>query len=180
MVEIEGHPIGTPGDRFALPLRAVTPGYFALLGLPIVDGRDFRDTDQNGAPAVAVVNQAFVDRYVPGAPAVGKRIWLSGADHATAIVGVAGDGRTGNLTRAPSPEVYLSLWQATAFFQGSDRADGCRPRAVIAGVRAELRAVDPTGGRRAREDTRRDPHRFAGVAHLCRTAAGRVFDRRHA
>jgi putative ABC transport system permease protein len=144
MVEIEGHPVAKPSDRFALPLRSVTPGYFALLGVPIVDGRDIRDTDKNGAPAVAVVNQAFVDRYFPAAPAVGKKIWLTNAEHSTAIVGVAADGRTGNLTRPPSPEIYLSLWQATAFSKDLVVRTAADPRAVVAAVRAELRAVDPT------------------------------------
>ncbi len=109
LVEIEGHPVTKPSDRFALPLRAVTPGYFALLGLPIADGRDFRSTDDHGAPAVAVVNQALADRYFPRTPAVGKRIWLSGAEHSTEIVGIVGDARTGDLTRPPSPRfIYRS------------------------------------------------------------------------
>ena len=66
MVEIEGHPVTKPTDRFALPLRAVTSGYFALFRLPIVDGRDVRLTDDRKSPAVAVVNQAFADRYFTG------------------------------------------------------------------------------------------------------------------
>jgi putative ABC transport system permease protein len=144
MVEIEGHPVAKPSDRFALPLRAVTSGYFALLGLPIIAGRDFRDTDKNGAPAVAIVNHAFVDRYFPGTPALGKKIWLGGAEHPTEIIGVAGDGRTGDLTQAPSPDIYLSLWQATAFSKDLVVRTAADPRAVIAAVQAELRAVDPT------------------------------------
>jgi putative ABC transport system permease protein len=144
MVEIEGHPVAKPSDRFALPLRAVTSGYFALLGLPIVAGRDVRDTDKVGAPAVAIVNQAFVDRYFPGTTAVGKKIRLSGAEHPTEIIGVAADGRTGDLTQAPSPEIYLSLWQATAFSKDLIVRTAADPLAVIAAVRAELRAVDPT------------------------------------
>jgi putative ABC transport system permease protein len=146
MVEIEGHQVTKPSDRFALPLRSVTPGYFALLGLPIADGRDFRSTDDNhGAPAVAVVNQAFADRYFAGARAVGKKLWLNGRDrHSTEIVGVAGDGRTGDLTQPPSPEIYLSLWQATAFSKDLVVRTAADPRTVIGAIRGELRAVDPT------------------------------------
>jgi putative ABC transport system permease protein len=145
MVEIEGHAVTKPSDRFALPLRAVTPGYFALLSLPIADGRDFRSTDGRDAPAVAVVNQAFVDRYFAGTSAVGKKLWLNGRDqHATEIVGIAGDGRTGDLTRAPSPEIYLSLWQASAFSKDLVVRTAADPRAAIAAIRRELRAVDPT------------------------------------
>lgn len=143
-VEIEGHPVTKPSDRFALPLRAVTPGYFTLLGLPILDGRDVRDSDTNGAPAVAVVNQAFAERYFTDGHAVGKTIRLTGAEHSTEVVGVVGDARTGNLTRAPSPEIYLCLWQARAFSKDLVVRTASDPRAVIAAVRAELRAVNPT------------------------------------
>ena len=52
-VAIEGQPVTKPSDRVGVPLRSVTPGYFALLGIPVVEGRDFRDTDANKAPAVA-------------------------------------------------------------------------------------------------------------------------------
>jgi putative ABC transport system permease protein len=122
----------------------VTPGYFALIGLPVVDGREVRDTDTNGTPAVAVVNQSFVDRYFPRALAVGKKIWLSGAEHSTEIVGIVADGRTADLTQPPTPEIYLSLWQATAFSKDLVVRTAADPRGVIAAVRAELRAVDPT------------------------------------
>ena len=143
-VEIEGHPVVKPSDRFALPLRAVTPGYFALLGLAIVDGRDIRDTDKNGAPSVAVVNQAFASRYFPNTATIGKKLWIGGPDRPTEIVGVAGDGRTSDLTQSPTPEIYLSLWQATAFSKDLVVRTAADARAVIASVRAELRAVDPT------------------------------------
>ena len=145
LVEIEGHPVAKPGDRFALPLRAVTTGYFALLGLPIAEGRDVRSTDTRDAPEVAVVNQSFADRYFAGTSAVGKKLWLNGRDRpATEIVGIAGDGRTADLTQAPSPEIYLPLWQATAFSKDLVVRTAADPRAVIGAIRAELRAVDPT------------------------------------
>jgi putative ABC transport system permease protein len=145
LVEVEGHPVVKPSDRFALPLRSVTPGYFALLGVPILDGRDVRDSDTDGAPEVAVVNQAFVDRYFPGASStVGRKIRMGNGGAWTQIVGVAGNGRTSDLTQVPSPEIYLSLWQASAFSKDLVVRTAADPRAVIAAVRAELRAVDPT------------------------------------
>jgi putative ABC transport system permease protein len=145
LVEIEGHPVAKPSDRFALPLRAVTSGYFALLGLSISDGRDIRSSDKRDEPAVAVVNQAFADRFFPGTGALGKQIWLNGRDqHSTTIVGVASDGRTGDITQPPSPEIYLSLWQASAFSKDLVVRTAADPRTVITAVRGELRAVDPT------------------------------------
>src|SRR5205085_5822620 len=79
-VELEGHPVVKPRDRAALPLRSVTPGYFDLLGLKIVSGRDVRDTDDRKAPAVAVVNQALADRYFAATAAIGKKLWTGPRD----------------------------------------------------------------------------------------------------
>jgi putative ABC transport system permease protein len=145
MVEIEGHPVTKPSDRIALPLRSVTPGYFTLLGMTLVDGRDFRSTDNRTAPAVAIINQALADRYFAGTRALGKKFWLGGRDRPpTEIVGIVGNARTGDLTLAPAPEIYLSLWQAAAFSKDLVVRTAADPRTAIAAIRGELRAVDPT------------------------------------
>jgi len=145
LVEIEGHPVMKPSDRIALPLRSVTPGYFELLGSKLVEGRDVRDTDDRKAPIVAVVNQALADRYFAGTSAIGKKLWFNGRDRpATEIVGIVANARTGDLTLAPTPEVYLSLWQATAFSKDLVVRTASSPRAVIEAIRRELASVDPT------------------------------------
>jgi len=145
LIEIEGHPAATLNDRIALPLRSVTPGYFALLELPIVDGRDFRDSDKRGAPAVAIVNQTLADRYFPGEHAIGRRIWMGPrTDAGIQIVGVVANARTSDLTETPTPEVYLPLWQANAFSKDLVVKTAADPRSAVAAIRQELRGVDPT------------------------------------
>ena len=145
-LDIEGQPAASKeSDRIALPLRSVTEDYFKLLGLPILDGRGFRSTDIRNAPSVAVVNQALADRYFPHAAAIGKKLWLGDRkDPPTEIVGVVANGRTDDLTHAAGPEIYLSLWQAGAFSKHLVLRTAADPRAVMAGVQRELRAVDPT------------------------------------
>jgi putative ABC transport system permease protein len=144
-IEVEGHPVTRPTDLASLPLRAVTPGYFALLGQTITAGRDVRSTDVRAAPAVAIVNQRMVDRYFPGTTAIGKTLWLNGRQNPpTTIIGVVSDGRVDDLTQAAEAEVYLSLWQATAFSKDLVVRTAGDPRAVIASVQRELRAIDPT------------------------------------
>src|SRR5262249_34088062 len=144
-VEIEGRPVMKPGDRVALPLRAVTPGYFDLLGLRLVAGRDVRDTDDRKAPTVAIVNQAMADQYFAGSSAIGRKLWLGRRDQpATEIVGVVTNARTGDLTQAPGPEVYLSLWQSSAFSKDLVVRTAADPRAAIESIRRELASVDPT------------------------------------
>ena len=63
-VDVEGQPApAKQSDRLSFPMRSVTPGYFAMMHLPMLDGRDFRSTDNSKEIDVAIVNQAFADRY---------------------------------------------------------------------------------------------------------------------
>lgn len=145
-LDIEGQPeAAKASDRVAVPLRAITPGYFDLLGLAVRDGRDFRSTDGRKAPSVAIVNQALADRYFPEGRPIGKRVWLQGRQRPTTeIIGVVANARTGDLTQPPEPEVYLSLWQASAFSKDLVVRTSADPRSIIAAVQRELHAVDPT------------------------------------
>ncbi|SPE41806.1 conserved membrane hypothetical protein [Candidatus Sulfopaludibacter sp. SbA3] len=145
-VDIEGQPPAVKAsDRISLPLRAVTPDYFKVVGLGLIAGRDLRPTDADKAPQVAIVNQALAERYFPGSSPIGKKIWMNGRQQpATEIVGMVANGRTDDLTQAAGPEVYLSLWQARAFSKHLVVRTAADPRVVMAAVQRELRAVDPT------------------------------------
>jgi putative ABC transport system permease protein len=145
-MEIEGQPPAVKeSEKTALPLRAVTEDYFKLMGLPMLGGRAFRSTDEGKEPNVAIVNQAFADRYFPHGNVIGRKIWMNGRDKTPMeIVGEISNGRTDDLTKAASPEVYLSLWQATAFSKHLVVRTRADPRTVMVAVERELRAVDPT------------------------------------
>lgn len=145
-LEIEGQPPAVKeSDKTALPLRAATPDYFKLMGMPLMEGREFRSTDDDKAPNVAIVNQAFADRYFPHANTIGRKFWMNGRDKpATEIVGEIANGRTDDLTQRASPEIYLPLWQATAFSKHLVVRTTADPRAVVVAVQRELRSVDPT------------------------------------
>ncbi len=145
-MEIEGQPPAVKeSDKTAMPLRAVTEDYFKLMGLPMLGGRMFRSSDDGKAVNVAIVNQAFADKYFPHGNAIGRKIWMNGRDKpANEIVGVVSNGRTDDLTQAASPEIYLSLWQATAFSKHLVIRTAADPRTVMVAVQRELRAVDPT------------------------------------
>ena len=148
-VEIEGQPpIARPSDAVALPVRSVTPGYFDLLRIPLTEGRDFRASDANankGAPRVAIVNRALADRYFQGTSALGKKLWQGNRQQPPLeIVGVVANSRTDDLTRAPEPELYLSLWQAGAFSKDLIVRTAADPRVLMSAIQKELRSVDPT------------------------------------
>ncbi len=135
-VEIEGHPVVKPDDRIAVPLRAVTPGYFALLSLPIVEGRDFRPTDAGKAPFVAIVNHTLAERYFPNGSAIGKRLWGNGRDKpSNEIVGVVADSRPEDLTvpgdRAHIIAALCPRQPARLLGAGAPR-NGCGPARGVA------------------------------------------------
>jgi putative ABC transport system permease protein len=96
-MDIEGQPpAATESDKIALPMRAATPDYFKLMGFGLIDGREFRSTDDDKAPRVAVVNEAFTHRYFPNSNSVGRKIWFDGRDKpGIQIIGEIANARTG-------------------------------------------------------------------------------------
>jgi predicted permease len=106
---IEGVP-DPPARKPSVRFNIVGPGYFTTLGIPLTEGRDFADTDRDGAPTVIVVNQAMVRRFWPDQHPIGRRITTDSKTWSS-IVGVAGDVRQMGLRADSEPEVYLSYMQ---------------------------------------------------------------------
>lgn len=145
-LQIEGQPpVVKESDKAAVPLRAVTSDYFNLMGIELVDGREFRTNDDDKAPHVAIVNQAFVKRYFPRGDVIGRKFWFDQQDKTgTQIVGEISNGRTDDLTQEASPEIYLPLWQATAFSKHLVVRTAADPKTVLVAIERELHTIDPT------------------------------------
>jgi predicted permease len=93
---------------------SVTPEYFHLMGIPLLQGRVFTDQDIQSAPMVAIVNQAFARTWWPDEDPLGKRLKIGrNASAWTTIVGVATDARTESLEDTNVPQIYQSSWQTT-------------------------------------------------------------------
>ncbi len=144
-VEIAGHPEDIARRRTA-SLRFVTPGFFDALRIPLVMGRDVRESDSHKAPFVAIVSQSFVRRYWPDENPLGRHINFG--NHDRVIVGVVGNVRVRGLERASEPQVYLS-WQQTddvsPWYAPKDlvvRAVGDAD-SLIPAVRRLIREADP-------------------------------------
>ena len=145
-LEIEGQPTAlNESDKTALPLRAVTPDYFKLMGVALIAGREFRSTDDDKSPQVAIVNQAFADRYFSHENPIGRKFWMNGRNKpGTEIIGEISNSRTDDLTQRASPEIYLPLWQANAFSKHLVVRTAADARALAVAVQRELHAIDPT------------------------------------
>ena len=95
--------------------NAVAPRYFATMRIPLMSGREFTIHDGADAPGVAIVDQAFVQRYFPNQQPIGH--WVSYAGSPVArmeIVGVAGSTRSRGLRQTAQPTVYVPYAQQDA------------------------------------------------------------------
>lgn len=140
---------GVIGDDTQLPLtesRIVSPSYFGALGVTLLRGRLFTDSEPRGEeiPTLVVVNEALVRRDFPDGEALGQRFHLSDSTFAE-IIGVVSDTRNFGPIEEPHPQVYWNL-------MGSGRRDTRLPLvARVTGMPAAqagpiedaLRSVDP-------------------------------------
>ena len=103
---LEGRPRTGDTQDQALA-NSVTPGYFAVMGLPILAGTDFADLRDVALPPQVVVNQAFVRRYLAGANPLGRRLEVRGRKYV--ITGVVRDSLYNAFGEPPTPILYFSL-----------------------------------------------------------------------
>ncbi len=130
----------------------VSPGYFSALGIVVKRGRPFAETDNETSVPVAIVNQAFADRYFPGEDAVGKRILLdrpklpSGFEDTIhpQIVGLVANVKTSDLAAPGDPILYVphaqNVWSQAVFFTLRSSMD---LTGLTAAIRKELLQMDP-------------------------------------
>ncbi len=141
-LEPEGYEAG-PGEHVQAAFAAASPGYLDVVGMRLARGRDFGAEDEAGGVPVALVNQAFVERYWPGRDGVGQRIGMSGGERSVTVVGVVKDFLYGSVGEDPRPHLWLPFAQA---YQSAVivhvRASG-DPRVLLPLLRRELQALDP-------------------------------------
>jgi putative ABC transport system permease protein len=145
---------GTNTERWPAVTHAITPGYFAVLRVPLRRGRAFtwfdRATDATltggpAAPGVAIINEAMAKRYWPGRDPIGQDIVLEGDSWVTyrTIVGVAAD-----IVRSPTdidvaPVVYVPLAQRRPLFAMTLLVRADRNLRSVNELRAALQGRDP-------------------------------------
>ena len=135
--------------------RMVTPGYFTALGIPVIKGREFNESDRFGQPGAAIVNEAFVRQFLSDREPIGARIKQAGGTDQVpwlTIVGVVGDVRHFGLRGDMEPEMFWPEAQATwgptlnrlrRSLYVAVRTDG-EPVSLIPTIRAQVAALDPS------------------------------------
>jgi len=100
-----------PNVSMETQVAIVSPKYFATLQLPLEKGRDFTDQDIKESQRVIIVNQTFADRYWPGQEPIGKQVISDLTNESFTVVGIARNAKYNQLNEAPTPFVYLPLYQ---------------------------------------------------------------------
>jgi putative ABC transport system permease protein len=136
---------GKTGDA---DYRASSAGYFTVMGIPLLRGRLFEESDGPDSSHVALVSQSFVRRYWPNEDPVGRQIQFGNMDgdvRLLHVIGVVGDVRDEGLDAEARPTVYVNYFQrpgAAAQFSIVLRGHG-DAAALTAAMRREARALNP-------------------------------------
>ena len=162
-LSIVGRPPAEPGQELYAPFRTANPDYFRALGIPLVRGRFFNDSDarlavplirwypQQPAPEgsdrpqaapVAVISEAAARRFFPTEDPIGKRIRVNFSPEVT-IVGIVGDVKHNGLNMPAYPHMYLAQSQEVWNWTNYVIKTTVPANALAAAARAQVAAVDP-------------------------------------
>jgi predicted permease len=141
-LEVEGY-VPDTGESMKISRSVVSPGYFKLMRIPLLEGRDFSEQDDEKRTPVMIVNQTFVKRFFGGRDPIGRKV--HGWGEWFMVIGEVKDSKYSNLTEAQRPYFYVPFRQiyradmGLAFYIRTTTD----PRDAIATMRREVRAVDP-------------------------------------
>jgi len=135
---------GDPARTQPTECSLVSRGYFAAMGIPVLQGRPFDRRDTTASSRVLVVNQSFALRYFTDGRVLGRRILVQGSDQTLAeIVGVVGDVHHNGLTFDPVPTVFLLHAQTPGYITNLVVRTTGDPMAHVAAIRGAIHEADP-------------------------------------
>lgn len=140
------------GEEPLAHYRQVSPGFLVTMGIELVRGRDFDRLDDRGSKGVVMVNETLAARYFPGEDPIGKvvgglppHVALGGFfAESFEIVGIVEDVKYFGLAEPSEPSLYLPVAQAPFRRMSYILRTTTDPESLIATVRREIQAVDPT------------------------------------
>jgi len=144
-VEVEGFQ-QDQGGVISIPRSIVAPGYFSLMGIPLLAGRDFTEQDDTNTLPVIIINQTFARKYFDGRDPIGRKVRVS--DTWSTVVGMVKDSKYRNPAEAPMPFLYGPFRQIyysgyTTFFYIRTSGD---PGSARAALRREATALSLSSG----------------------------------
>ncbi|HEV3254237.1 MAG TPA: ABC transporter permease [Candidatus Acidoferrales bacterium] len=150
---IEGRPTPAPGHEYVGQYRVISPGYFQTMQIPLKQGRDFSETDTDGAPGVAIINETLAQRYWPNEDPIGKHIKINMLnsqgpwrpkikDAWLTVVAIAGDVHDWELGENKVGQVYISYLQNPSRLMKFAIRSASDPASLVSGARQAILDVD--------------------------------------
>ena len=139
-VEIEGYTPGK-GEEMSVYWSTIGHGYFDVLRLPLVEGRDFNEHDGAEAPMAVIVNETMARRYWPRGSSLGGRVRIG--DQWASVIGVAKDSKYQRVNEEPRAFMYVSVDQLYRPTMRLIVRTAGPPDAVAPALRQSLQRLDP-------------------------------------
>jgi predicted permease len=140
---IDGRP-QAPEEHIAANFAAASPGYFQLLGIPLLRGRTFDNRDALASPKVCIISEAFAHRYFPEQDAIGKHLsfGLPPTDGSREIVGVVGNVKQTSLAEPSEPEMYVPYEQSPLWAMSFAVSTAGDTTSLTSAVRQSIQEAD--------------------------------------
>jgi len=141
-LEVEGY-VPSAGENMKIYRSVVSPGYFRLMRIPLLEGRDFTEQDDENRTPVLIVNESFAKRFFGGGDPLGRKV--HGWGEWFTVVGEVKDSKYRNLTESQLPYFYVPFRQVYRADMGLSFyiRTHTDPKDAIATMRREVRSIDP-------------------------------------
>jgi putative ABC transport system permease protein len=133
---------GTEAEFRSAAWRAVTPGFFTTLGIPLKQGRLFTDRDANGSLEVVILTESMARKFFANQNPIGKRLLWGRSGNPKTIVGVVGDLRDLTVDSPPVPTMFRPFAQLSDAPMTMVIRTGGDPVSAAADVRREIRTLN--------------------------------------
>jgi len=139
----------THSEKWGALIQLCSEGYFPVLKIPFLEGRSFTEAEVNGARKLAVVNQTFVKKYLPGDNPIGRQVRIALAESKDKvpepmfeIIGVVSDAKNLGLQDPPMPEIWIPYTVTGSISGGILMRTAKDPLTMLNAVRHEVWATD--------------------------------------
>jgi putative ABC transport system permease protein len=141
--EINDRRRGGDDDLQTVRMNVVTPKYFQTMGIALARGRDFTALDDDGAPGVVIVSEAFARQYFSGQDPLGRRLRFGGSNAPwSEIIGVARDSKYSNLSEDFGPIAYQPVAQNHETGMTLHARAAGDPLSIAEAVRREINSIE--------------------------------------
>jgi predicted permease len=139
-VGVEGY-VPRENEEIVISYTTVGPKYFDTMGIPVRQGREYRDSDTLESPRTMVINEAMARRYWPQGNALGGRIRLG--QNLAEVVGIVADSKYSSINERPLPQLFFPIARSDVSTLRLFVKTAGDPSPMVAEVRNAIRGIDP-------------------------------------